>query len=105
MRSAAIVVTCSNGIDFTVVLDRGSNNPGALNCRMRHATLAAFLTYDLFRDAARTQRWRDTPGQDVSATANGCRTIACRVRAPARRPDAAGGRLSRHRHRDRPIYH
>ncbi len=89
----AIVVTCSNGIDFTVVLDRGSNNQGA-NRRMRHATLAAFLTYDLFRDAARTQRWRDTPGQDVSATANGAaQSLAVYARLPAGQTPPAGAYL------------
>ena len=40
----AIVVTCSSGIDYTIWLDRGANNQGA-NRRMRHATLAQFLTY------------------------------------------------------------
>ena len=89
----AIVVTCSNGIDYTVVLDRGANNQGA-NRRMRHATLAQFLTYDLYRDAARTQRWRDTPGQDVSGTASGAaQSLPVYARLPAGQTPPAGAFL------------
>jgi len=89
----AIVVTCSSGIGYTIALDRGANSQGA-NRRMRHATLAQFLTYDLYRDAARTQRWRDTPGQDVSGTANGAsQSLPVYARLPAGQTPPAGAYL------------
>ena len=89
----AIVVTCSNGIDYTVGLSNGANNQGA-NRRMRHATLAQFLTYDLYRNAARTQRWRDTPGQDVSGTGTGAaQSLPVYARLPAGQTPPAGAYL------------
>jgi spore coat protein U-like protein len=89
----SIVVTCSNGIAYTIALDRGANNQGA-NRRMRHATLAQFLIYDLYRDAARTQRWRDTPGQDVSGTASGAsQSLPVYARLPAGQTPPAGAYL------------
>ena len=89
----AVVVTCSNGIDYTVGLSNGANNQGA-NRRMRHATLAQFLTYDLYRNAARTQRWRDTPGQDVSGTGTGAaQSLPVYARLPAGQTPPAGAYL------------
>ena len=48
----------------------------------------------LYRDAARTQRWRDTPGQDVSGTANGAaQSLPVYARLPAGQTPPAGAYL------------
>ena len=89
----AIVVTCSLGISYTVALDPGANAQGS-NRRMRHATLTQYLGYDLYRNAARTQRWRDTPGLDVSGTGSGtAQSLAVYARLPAGQTPPAGAYL------------
>ena len=90
----AIVITCSLGIPYTVALDQGANAQGS-NRRMRHATLTTqYLGYDLFRNAARSQRWRDTPGQDVSATGTGiAQSLPVYARLPAGQTPPAGAYL------------
>jgi len=89
----AIVVTCSLGISYTVAFDPGANAQGS-NRRMRHATLTQYLGYDLYRNAARTQRWRDTPGLDVSGTGSGtAQSLAVYARLPAGQTPPAGAYL------------
>jgi len=89
----AVIVTCSLGIAYTVALDAGSNAQGA-NRRMKHATLNQFLGYDLYRNATRTQRWRDTPGQDVSGTGAGvAQSLSVYARLPAGQTPPAGAFL------------
>jgi spore coat protein U-like protein len=86
----AVTVTCSPGIDYSVGLGDGSNAQGS-NRRMKHGTLNQFLGYDLFRNAARTQRWRDVPGQRLSGTGTGiAQSLAVYARLPANQTPPAG---------------
>ena len=57
---------CSNGTDADINIDNGGNG----NRTMDHAVTASTLTYQLFKDAARTQVWSDT-GTDLTVTGTG----------------------------------
>lgn len=69
--SANISVACSNALPFQVQLNGGLS--GATNPTLRLMTKAAeFITYGLYRDAARSQPWGDTLGTNTySGTGTG----------------------------------
>jgi spore coat protein U-like protein len=59
--TGTISVRCPAGNFFWVALNNGANAAGAQR-RMRQTPGAAFLNYELYRNAARTQRWGSTFG-------------------------------------------
>lgn len=65
----AINVTCSNGTTYEIGLD-GGGSADVANRAMDHA-VAGTLTYDLFRDSARTSNWGNTTASDVLAGLTG----------------------------------
>jgi len=87
-RTARFSLTCVNRSPFQVGLDNGSHADGAGNRRMRDGSSGALLPYELYRDAARTQRWGNVLNSTtVSGTGTGAAqdlTIYGRV------PPAAG---------------
>jgi spore coat protein U-like protein len=62
-----ITVTCTKGAAAKVGLNAGGNAQGAT--RRMTATAAEFLTYELYKDAGRTQVWgnTETDGLDIVA--------------------------------------
>ncbi|MCH8543420.1 MAG: spore coat U domain-containing protein [Alcanivorax sp.] len=67
--TSAVRVRCSNQTAFTVQLNDGLHASGG-NRRMRSAN-NHHLVYELFRDAARSQRWGSAAGQRVTGTGIG----------------------------------
>lgn len=62
-----ILIDCTPNTDFTVAMDDGLNFNGQR--RMRRVGGGAYLNYEIYRNAARTQRWGATPATSVSGTA------------------------------------
>lgn len=69
-RSSVIHVTCTPSTTFTIALDDGENF-GAGRRRMSRMTGSGrrFLSYELYKNAARTQRWGSSPVQSLTQTA------------------------------------
>ena len=64
--NGAVDWRCSNGTNADISIDNGAN----ANRSMDHAVSASTLTYQLFKDAARTQIWSDA-GTDQAVTGTG----------------------------------
>ncbi|MCD9086990.1 spore coat U domain-containing protein [Stenotrophomonas sp. SY1] len=60
-----ISLTCPVGMAWQVGLDNGANADG--QTRRMAAPNGNFINYELYRDAARQQRWGNTPDSDTSA--------------------------------------
>lgn len=68
-QSATVTVNCSSTTPYNVGLSVGTGGGTVASRRMANG--ANFVTYTLYRDAARTQVWGDTVGTDtVSGTGN-----------------------------------
>lgn len=59
LPSVNLSVTCTQGTSFSVGLGDGANASGTQR-RMKGASQAQYLAYDLFRDSAGTQRFGDS---------------------------------------------
>lgn len=72
-----IQIDCTPDTAFTVALDNGQNYNGQRRMARVGGGFGAFLPYEIYRDAARTQRWGATPATTVSgvAPANGKVTL------------------------------
>ncbi|WP_045737160.1 spore coat U domain-containing protein [Xanthomonas sp. MUS 060] len=57
-------MTCRYRTAWQVSLDNGQNASGTVR-RMYNSTNGQYLTYELYRDAARTQRWGNTLNSDT----------------------------------------
>ncbi|WP_150125003.1 spore coat U domain-containing protein [Tsuneonella mangrovi] len=70
--SSTIDVTCNPGTAYTVSIDDGQNATAAGQRRMLAQTAVnlkfIYVSYDIYQDAARTQRWGATPGSLESGT-------------------------------------
>lgn len=70
--TASISVTCTNGTTYTVALDAGTGAGATTSARLMSGPSGATLSYNLYRDAARSLTWGNTIGTDVqSGTGNG----------------------------------
>jgi spore coat protein U-like protein len=76
LATSTISVTCAAGEAYTVGLDNGSNAQGIQRRMVRALAPVDYLDYNLYRDAARTQVWRDTPPTRVSGTGSGAPQIS-----------------------------
>lgn len=65
-QTSSIMVRCPTGTNWRLGLNNGSNPNGNVR-RMRNAT-GNYVSYELYRDGARSQRWGNAVGTD---TANG----------------------------------
>lgn len=63
-QTSSIMVRCPTGTAWRLGLSNGSNPVGTVR-RMRNAA-GNYVTYELYRDNARSQRWGNTPGTDTS---------------------------------------
>ena len=56
--TSTITVTCTNLVPYNVTIDNGLNNP-PLATQRKMANAGNLLDYELYLDAAHTQRWHD----------------------------------------------
>jgi spore coat protein U-like protein len=60
---STITVACTKGAAVSIRIDDGANASGQI--RRMTAGATAFLSYELFKDDARTQRWGNTDADDL----------------------------------------
>ena len=72
-----IYVDCTPNTTYTVAIDNGRNFNGQRRMARIGPGLGTFLNYEIYSNAARTQRWGSTPAQVVTrvAPANGKTTL------------------------------
>ncbi len=68
-KTSTITVACTAGVAYRVGLDNGLYY-SAPNRRMKHRTTAHYLNYELYRDAARTNRWGNDDSSDIHMTSD-----------------------------------
>ncbi|MGY0611665.1 MULTISPECIES: Csu type fimbrial protein [unclassified Luteimonas] len=90
-RNSSVTMTCTGRTAWNMALDQGQNAAGAAR-RMRRGTSGDYVGYELYRNAARTQRWGATPGVDtVQGTGTGgAQTLTVFGRVPAGQAVPAG---------------
>ncbi|MCF7222654.1 Csu type fimbrial protein [Marilutibacter chinensis] len=90
-QTSTITMTCTARTPWDVALDNGQNASGLVR-RMRLGATADHVEYELYRDAARTQRWGATPGADtVQGTGTGAvQSLSVHGRVPAVQSVPAG---------------
>lgn len=90
--TSQVTVRCPLGTAWNLSLGNGSHASGGTR-RMRNAS-GNHVSYELYRNAARTQRWGATPGTDTVAGSgagdNTPQTIMLYGRVPAQGPVAGG---------------
>jgi spore coat protein U-like protein len=89
-----IRATCTNRAAYQVGLDNGQN-AGSTSIRRMASGTGTFVTYELYRDTGRTQRWGNTVNTDT-ATASGSgseQTLTVYGRVPTQ-PAAVAGSYS-----------
>jgi spore coat protein U-like protein len=92
-QTATITVRCPSGTNWRLGIGNGTNANGTVR-RMRSAA-NNYITYELYRNAARSQRWGNTLGSDTSnGTGAGetnpvSQTVYGRVPAQATAPTGA----------------
>ena len=68
--TTTITTQCSNGTPYNIGLNNGLHASGTI--RRMSGGSAEFISYELYRDSARTLRWGSTVGTDtLTATGNG----------------------------------
>lgn len=87
---STITLRCPTGTAWKLGLNDGGNASGGAR-RMTDGT-GRYITYELYRDSARSQRWGNTPGTDSSdGTGSGSpQTATVYGRVPAQAVPAAG---------------
>jgi spore coat protein U-like protein len=66
--TSTVLASCPLALPYTVGLDDGANASGG---QRRMALLTNHLSYELYSDASRVQRWGSSGGELVSGTGNG----------------------------------
>jgi len=69
-QTATVTLTCLKNTAYQVSLDNGQNNPAATSTRRMSTTIGGsryYLGYELYRDAARSQRWGNTLTVDTAS--------------------------------------
>lgn len=70
-KATTIGLTCTNQTAWNIGLDNGGNANGSVR-RMRQGTSGNYVSYELYRDSARSLRWGNTIGTDtLTGTGNG----------------------------------
>jgi spore coat protein U-like protein len=86
--SGTITVNCTKGAAYSVGIDGGQNSAQASGTTraMRHSASAEYLSYELYTDATRSDRWGTAVADRVSGTGVGHATavpLTVYVRVPA----------------------
>ncbi|RDE07131.1 spore coat U domain-containing protein [Sphingomonas aracearum] len=87
-----IGVQCTNTTPYNIGLNAGAGTGATVDARRMTSGAGATVTYQLFRDAARTQIWGNTAGTNTLAgTGNGAvQTVQVYGLVPAQTTPAAG---------------
>ena len=90
-QTSTIGLTCTGRTVWKLGLDNGANASGTVR-RMRQGTSSSYVPYELYSDAARTQRWGGTVGTDtVNGTGTGsAQSVTVYGRVPAPQVPAPG---------------
>lgn len=90
-QTSTLTFTCTGRTAWNVGLDNGQNASGNSR-RMRLGTSNNYVTYELYRDAARTQRWGTTIGTDTATGtgSGGVQSLTVHGRVPATQAVPAG---------------
>ena len=82
--SASFVLQCGPGVAYSVALDNGLNFAGQRRMANGNSGQLAYVRYDIFRDAARTQAWGASGAASVTGItpANGLATLTAYGRVP-----------------------
>ncbi len=90
--TSTVGVTCALGQAYSLSLNQGTTPGGTTTMRlMKHGSSAATIPYMLFSDAARSQNWGNSAGDDVDGTGTGStvnHTVYGRVPAQSVAPQA-----------------
>ena len=89
--TGSLSVQCTNTTPYTVALDQGAGS-GATTSTRKMTGSGATVSYNLYRDSARTQNWGNATGTDtVAGTGNGAaQTLTVYGRVPAQSTPAPG---------------
>lgn len=68
--TGTVRVTCTNTTSYSVGLDTGSNSSGSTR-RMKHASSASYVAYELYLDSTRSTVWGTSGGNLKSGTGTG----------------------------------
>ncbi len=86
--TTTVTATCTLSIPYTVGLDNGVNASGT---QRRMALLTSFLSYELYSDSSRTQRWGSSGAELVSGSGSGtAQSLTVYGRVPAGQVVGAG---------------
>jgi spore coat protein U-like protein len=67
-QNSTLSVTCTKGTPYTVALDAGSATGSTTDSRLLTSAAGSdAVKYNLYRDAARTQVWGQTAGNDTAS--------------------------------------
>ncbi|TDK26081.1 spore coat U domain-containing protein [Luteimonas aestuarii] len=90
-QTSTLTFTCTGRTAWNVALNNGQNAVGNTR-RMRLGSTASHVTYELYRNAARTQRWGATVGTDTAAGtgAGSAQSLTVFGRVPATQVVPAG---------------
>lgn len=90
-QTSALTFTCTGRTAWNVGLNNGQNASGNSR-RMRLGTSNNYVTYELYRDAAHTQRWGTTIGIDTATGtgSGGAQSLTVYGRVPATQAVPAG---------------
>lgn len=90
-RVGAVRVECTSGVPWQIGMSLGSHRSGNQR-RMSHVALGGvWLDYELYRDAAYSQVWRDTPPTRVQGVGMGTvQTVSLYSRLPANQTPPVG---------------
>jgi spore coat protein U-like protein len=69
--TSSIVVTCPSGTNFDLRLDNGAHGSGAQRRMQITSGPVSFLNYELYQDAARTQRFGNNNAERVQGVGTG----------------------------------
>ncbi len=90
--TSTIGVQCTNTTPYNIGLNAGAGAGATVAARRLTSGAGATITYELFRDASRSQQWGNTVGTDTLAgTGTGVvQTLTVYGRVPAQGTPAAG---------------
>lgn len=93
-QTATFTVTCTNTTPYSIGIDSGTNSASVTSRKMKGgASNTEFVSYNLYRDAARTGNWGTTAGSnELPGTGNGsAQTVTVYGRVPAQTIGSPGG--------------
>jgi len=93
---STVTIVCTPGTAYTVSLDAGTGAGSTITDRRMASAGGGSLKYQLFRNAARTENWGNTPGTDTKGgTGTGTNTpYTIYARLPAQAAPAVGSYTS-----------